>query len=48
LIHVQVWTPRNLSAEERSILEKLRENKNFEPNPNASDKGFFDRLKDMF
>jgi molecular chaperone DnaJ len=48
LIHVQVWTPRSLSAEERSLLEKLRESKNFEPNPNASDKGFFDRIKDMF
>ena len=48
LIHVQVWTARSLSAEERSLLEKLRESKNFEPNPNALDKGFFDRIKDMF
>ena len=48
LIHVQVWTPRNLSSEERSLLEKLRESKNFEPNPNSSDKGFFDRIRDMF
>jgi molecular chaperone DnaJ len=48
LIHLQVWTPKNLSNEEKSVLESWRESKNFAPTPSASDKGFFDRIRDMF
>lgn len=48
LINVNIWTPKKLSAEEETILEKLRESKNFQPNPGKSDKGFFERMKDYF
>jgi molecular chaperone DnaJ len=48
LIHVSVWTPQNVSAEERSILEKLGKSDNFKPKPDKSDKGFFDKVRDMF
>lgn len=48
LIHVNVWTPQTLSAEEKSILEKLQESGNFKPNPEKSDKGFFEKVKDIF
>lgn len=48
LIHVNVWTPRTLSAEERSMLEKLKSSPNFQPRPNKSDKGFFEKMKDFF
>jgi molecular chaperone DnaJ len=48
LIHIQVWTPKNLSNEEKAILESWRNSKNFTPTPSASDKGFFDRIRDMF
>ena len=48
LIHINVWVPKNLSNEEKKTLEGLKESKNFEPNPGKSDKGFFDRVKEMF
>ncbi len=48
LIHINVWTPRNLTPEEKSILERLRRSQNFNPNPTKHDKGFFDRVKEFF
>ncbi|AKD55811.1 molecular chaperone DnaJ [Spirosoma radiotolerans] len=48
LVHVNVWTPKMLSAEERGILEKLRNSPNFQPKPNKNEKGFFDKMKDFF
>lgn len=48
LIHVNVWTPQDLTSEEKSILEKLRTHKNFQPHPDKNDKGFFGKMKDYF
>lgn len=48
LIQVHVWVPKTLSREEKSMLEKMKESQNFEPNPSGTDKGFFQRIKDMF
>jgi molecular chaperone DnaJ len=48
LVHVNVWTPKSLSKEEKEILEKLKNSDNFKPNPSKSDKGFFDRVKEFF
>ena len=48
LVHINVWTPQNLSKDEKSFFEKCRESKNFNPNPTREDKSFFDRVKDMF
>jgi len=48
LIHVNVWTPRTLTKEEKEILEKLRTSPSFAPNPDKNDKGFFERMKDFF
>ncbi len=47
-VHVNVWTPKKVSKEEKEILEKLRESENFQPSPDANEKGFFQRVKDMF
>ena len=47
-VHINVWTPKKLNKEEKEILEKLRESENFQPNPDHHDKGFFQRMKDMF
>lgn len=47
-VHINVWTPKKLSKEEKEILEKLRESENFIPKPDANDKNFFQRMKDMF
>ena len=48
LIHINVWTPKNLNSEEKELLERLRESPNFSPNPGKSDKGFFEKMKDYF
>ncbi len=48
LVNINVWTPQNLTAEEKKTLEGLRDSKNFEPNPNRKEKGFFDRMKEYF
>lgn len=48
LVHVNVWTPKKLNPEEQQLMEKLREMPNFKPNPGKDEKGFFDKVKDMF
>lgn len=48
LVNINVWTPQNLTAEEKKTLEGLRDSKNFAPNPNRKEKGFFDRMKEYF
>lgn len=48
LIHVNVWTPKNLTREERELLDKLRESPNFTPSPGKGEKGFFDKMKELF
>lgn len=48
IIHVNIWTPKILSAEERNILEKLRDSPNFKPQPGKNDKSFFEKMKEYF
>lgn len=48
IIHVNVWTPKQLSREERQLLEKLRQAENFKPDPGRSDKSFFEKMKEFF
>lgn len=48
LIHVNVWTPKTLTKEERTLLESLRTSKNFEPNPTKGEKTFFENMKEFF
>lgn len=48
LVHVNVWTPQQLTSEERAMLEKLRDSQNFSPKPGKNDKGFFERMRDFF
>ena len=48
LVNINVWTPQHLSRDEKKALETLRESKNFVPNPNRKEKGFFDRMKEYF
>ncbi|GAB4381604.1 MAG: molecular chaperone DnaJ [Salibacteraceae bacterium] len=48
LVHVNVWTPQNLSNKERDIIEKLRDSENFKPNPSKEEKSFFARMKEFF
>jgi molecular chaperone DnaJ len=48
LIYINVWTPKKLSSEEKAKLESLRGSANFHPNPDANEKGFFERMKEYF
>ncbi len=48
LVEISVYTPTHLSSEEKKILEGFKESKNFQPNPNKKEKGFFERMKDYF
>jgi len=48
LITIQIWTPKNLSKEEKVLLEKLGKSQNFQPVPGSREKSFFTRMKDYF
>jgi len=48
LIHVNVWTPQHLTAEEKNMLEKLSSSPNFQPKPDKNERGFFDKVREMF
>jgi len=48
LVHVNVWTPKELNKEQRAFFEKMQGDENFEPKPEKSDKSFFEKVKDMF
>ena len=48
LVCVNVWTPKNLTREEKKTLEELSKSPNFIPSPTKKDLGFFDRVRKMF
>ena len=48
LVHINLWTPQNISSDEKKFFEKAQKSKNFQPQPSKSDKSFFDRVKEMF
>jgi molecular chaperone DnaJ len=48
LVNINVWTPTTLTAEERKLMETIKASKNFQPNPNKKEKGFFERMKQYF
>jgi molecular chaperone DnaJ len=48
LVHVNVWTPKNLSKEQTAFFEKNLTDVNFVPKPEKTDKSFFEKVKDMF
>lgn len=48
LVDVNIWTPQNLSQEEKALMEKLRNSENFQPQPGKKEKSFFERMKEYF
>ncbi len=48
LVSINVWIPKILSKEEAKLLEKLDDSDNFKPNPDKSDRSFFEKMKNMF
>ncbi|MBQ7898275.1 MAG: molecular chaperone DnaJ [Bacteroidales bacterium] len=47
-VKIAVWIPRKLDKDDKAVIESLRGKEAFKPNPTKEDKGFFDRLKDLF
>lgn len=48
LVHINVWTPKKLSKEQKQFFEDALKDENFFPNPEKTDKSFFEKVKDMF
>lgn len=48
LVSVNVWIPQALSSTEKTMMEELQDSRNFDPAPTASDKSFFDRMREYF
>jgi len=48
LVHVNVWTPKNLNKEQREFFETMLDDERFSPQPQREDKSFFEKVKDMF
>lgn len=48
LVHVNVWTPKTLSKQQREFFESMKDDEHFDPKPESSDKSFFEKVKDMF
>ncbi len=48
LVSLNVWVPKDLTKEEKKMLEELKDHNNFKPNPTKQERGFFDKMKEMF
>ena len=48
LVYIQVWIPKNITADEKKMMEKLKDSSSFSPKPSNEEKNFFDRIKRMF
>ncbi|HYJ65232.1 MAG TPA: molecular chaperone DnaJ [Parafilimonas sp.] len=48
LIHVNVWTPQNVTHDEKEMLNQMNNSPNFKPQPGKSEKSFFDKVKEVF
>ena len=48
LVNINVWTPQELTKEEKSALDSFRESENFKPNPTGKEKSFFNRVREFF
>jgi molecular chaperone DnaJ len=48
LVHINVWTPKTLTREQKQFFEQHMNDENFVPHPEKSDKSFFEKVKDMF
>ncbi|WP_339044049.1 molecular chaperone DnaJ [Cardinium endosymbiont of Tipula unca] len=48
LVFVQIWTPQELTKEEKELLLSLKNSPNFAPKPNKHEPSFFERIKSFF
>lgn len=48
LLTINVWVPKNLSKEEKSLIEKFSKSSNFTPSPDSNERNFFERMRGFF
>ncbi len=48
LVHINVWTPKKLTKDQKEFFQKVENHENFIPQPSSSEKSFFEKVKDMF
>ncbi|MEX0968226.1 MAG: molecular chaperone DnaJ [Bacteroidia bacterium] len=48
LIHVNIYVPRAFTNQEKKILKELSKSENFQPKAESDEKGFFEKVKEMF
>jgi len=48
LVNINVWIPKNLNKEDKKLFEKFVGNPAFTPNPDNSEKTFFQRMRGIF
>lgn len=48
LINVNIWTPKEVSKEEKEMLQKLNESDNFKPDPGKNERSFFEKMREYF
>jgi molecular chaperone DnaJ len=48
LVNINVWIPKEISKEERKVVEKFKESTTFTPNPVDGEGSFFSRMRNMF
>lgn len=48
LVTINVWVPRTLTKEEKATIEKFAKSQNFEPNPDSSERNFFEKMRGFF
>lgn len=48
LVAINIWMPKNISNDEKKMMDKLSGSENFVPQPEKTEKGFFNRMKNFF
>ncbi|TAE07986.1 MAG: molecular chaperone DnaJ [Bacteroidetes bacterium] len=48
LVHINIWTPQNLTKQERELIEQLRDIKSVTPKQERNSKSFFERMREFF
>lgn len=48
LVTINIWIPKNLSKDEKKIIEKFMTSESFTPNPTGSERTIFQKMKEIF
>jgi molecular chaperone DnaJ len=48
IVRIRVWTPTDLTADQRAALERLAESEGIPPEPERKEPGFWERVKQAF